>query len=90
MLVKIHRLRDKGEKLPNDVARRLYFGGVLTFGRVDTESRAQVTQDATGELIAVLFKAKVSRIDRAGFLIRGIERAEDGTEYKQTWWCLVE
>lgn len=89
MLVKIHRLRDKGEKLPNDVARRLHFSGILSFGRVDTENRAQVTSEASGELIAVLFKAKVSRIDHAGLLIRGMEPDQDGGEYRQDWWCLV-
>lgn len=89
MRVKVHRLRDKGEKLPNDVARRFHFGGVLSFGRVDTENRAQITSEAGGELIAVLFKAKVSRIDAAGLLIRGMERDQDGAEYKQVWWCLV-
>ena len=90
MLAQVHRLRDKGEKLPIEVARNLIFRGVLTFGKVDDDYRAQVANEATGEPIAALFKAKVSSIDRDGIMIRGIERDADGAEYKQAWWCLME
>jgi hypothetical protein len=90
VLAQVHRLRDKCEKLRIEVARNLFFGGLLTFGKIDGGYRAQVAHKATGEPVAALFNAKVSSIDRDGIMIRGVERDADGSEYKQAWWCLME
>lgn len=99
MLVKLVRLRHKGEKLPAiDVkADPGVVGDVFFCERARYERNKPimlagcVAPGTANYVVPPLDGAKVTRIRNDGFLITGMEQIDKGTRrsesYKQSWWC---
>lgn len=92
MMVRVYRLRDKGEKLDRAAVRETAVQGVLRFGRhvVVPEWEARLFSPGGREL-AMLRCAQIMRIERGGILIRGsITEFDDAGQhhYMQAWWCV--
>lgn len=99
VLVKVARLRLKGDKLAADQVRAA--GWLRGQIRVTPEPERRMTRhklvailmasDDAIEPIAQLFGARLAKMEVRGFILTGVEEIwvrKQGIEYPQSWWCV--
>ena len=95
MYCKVYQLRRHGNKLDRIEIRETEIIGAVHFGNDSNSAQPRKVAKFTGSdgrgSLPPLFYADVVKIDRGGFLIRGVETVypENRTlRCTQVWWCV--